>query len=190
MLIRPISRHVTPRRFLMRWIRLLLVPLLFASCTEANPAAPDIEVSPLFAAAEVGWTEGVGFEEYTYPVPCLGEDLHFAGSFWYRYHSVVNDKREIWLAQYGMLPDYHGVGLTTGHLWLAKPSTVQGISRTDLTVGTPGEPFQVSRLTLALFDFVNQTTGETLSWPMRIHLSRNAAGEVKVNLWVEPCRVK
>jgi len=63
----------------MRLSRLLLVPLLFAGCTDANPVAPDMEVSPLFAAADVGWIEGEAYDDYAYPVPCLDEDLRFTG---------------------------------------------------------------------------------------------------------------
>ena len=169
----------------MRSIRLLLVPLLFAACTETNPAAPDMEISPLFAAADVGWTEGVGFDDYTYPVPCVGEELRFTGHYWYRYHFVVNGTREIMTVLYGSGPDYRVAGVTTGQIWLPKPPLAQR----EVMVTPLGEPFQVYQTTVTPYRLVNQTTGQTLSFPLRVHAVRNAAGEVKVDFAVEPCRV-
>jgi len=170
----------------MRLFRLLLVPLLFAGCTDTDPAAPDVEVSPLFAAADVGWMEGTGYDDYTYPVPCVGEDLRFTGQYWYRYHFVVNDKREIMTVRYGADPDYQVTGVTSGQIWLQKSP----LKQTEVMVTPLGEPFQVYQSTLTPYDLVNQTTGETLSFPLRVHVVRNAAGEVKVEFAVEPCRVK
>ncbi len=149
-----------------------------------------MDVSPQFAAADVGWTEGVVYDDYTYPVPCVGEDMRTTGSSWYRYHTVVNGTREIWTAKYGALPDWQMVGVTTGQIWLPKPSMLHGVAQTEVLVVPLGEPFQVSKLTLAQYHFVNQATGEVLSWPLRIHVSRNAAGEVKVAFAMEPCTVK
>jgi hypothetical protein len=60
----------------------------------------------------------------------------------------------------------------------------------EVFVAPLGEPFQVYKVTNARYDFVNQTTGEMLSWPVKIHISRNAAGEVKVDFFLLPCRVK
>lgn len=170
----------------MRSIRLLLVPLLLAGCTDSNPATPDVEVSPLFAAAHVGWTEGVAYDDYTVFCPCVGEEMRFTGSFWYRIHGVVNEERENWTALYGSLPDYHAVGLTTGHIWVPKPP----LRQTEILVAPPGKPLQVYQTTAVPFSLVNRTTGETLSWPIRVHWVRNAAGEVKVDFRVEPCRVR
>jgi hypothetical protein len=169
----------------MRSIRLLLVPLLFAACTDTNPAAPDMDVSPSFAAADVGWIEGTAYDDYTAPVPCLGEDLLFTGYYWYRYHFVVNDKREIMTVLYGQEPDYRAAGMTTGQIWLPKPTLAQR----EVMVTPLGEPFQVYQTTATPYRLVNQTTGETLSFPLRVHVVRNAAGEVKVAFAVELCRV-
>jgi hypothetical protein len=190
MLIRRISRHVTLRRFLMRWIRLLLVPLLFAACTDTNPAAPDMDVSPMFAAADVGSVEDVEYDDFTGYLPCVGEEVRFTGDIWWRFHWVVNAAREVWTAEYAPLPGYRGVGLTTGDVWLLKPSLLHGIIQTSTEVFPLGEPFRVFRITNARFDFVNQTTGEALAWPFKMLVARNASGEVKAEFTLEPCRVK
>ncbi len=174
----------------MRSIRLLLVPLLFVGCTEKNPAAPDVDVSPLFAAADVGTVEEVAYDDFTGYLSCVGEEVHFTGGIWYRFHWVVNAAREIWTAQYRVLSDYRGVGLTSGDVWLLKPSMLHGIVQTTTVVFPLGEPFQVYRITNARFDFVNQTTGETLSWPFKMLVARDASGEVKADFTLAPCTVK
>ncbi len=173
----------------MRSMRFLLVPLLLATCTDGNPAAPDMDLSPQFAAADVGWFEAVFDDEFVEYAPCLGEDLHGTGTFWYQLHTVVHGQREMFNAKYSMLA-FELVGVTTGHTWLPRPSMLHGAVFSEVFVAPLGEPFQVYKVTNARYDFVNQTTGETLSWPVKIHTSRNAAGEVKVDFFLLPCRVK
>ena len=174
----------------MRSMRFLLVPLLLATCTDGNPAAPDMDLSPQFAAADVGWFEST-FLDHTDGVyaSCVGETLAGGGTFWYQLHTVVAGKREMFNAKYSML-DYEMVGMTTGHTWLPRPSMLHGVVYSEVFVAPLGEPFQVYKVTNARYDFVNQTTGEMLSWPVKIHISRNAAGEVKVDFFLLPCRVK
>ena len=173
----------------MRSLRFLMVPLLLAACTDGNPAAPDVDVSPQFAAADVGWTEGVFPDETDVWVSCLGEQLRGTGTFWYQLHTVANGNREHFNAKYSML-GYEMVGMTTGHTWLPTPSMLHGLVYSEVFVAPLGEPFQVYKVTDGRYYFVNQTTGETLSWPLKLHISRNAAGEVKVEFQLIPCRVK
>lgn len=173
----------------MRYLRFVLLPLLFVGCMDANPAAPDADVSPQLAAADAGWFEGTFSDEFTDYVPCVGEDVLFHEEGWSRYHIVVNGNRENWNVQLGMLPGYYAMGQTSGDLWLPKPSMLNGIAVTWVFSGRLGEPtIQVEKYTNARFDFVNQTTGAKLSWPLKWHVSRNAAGEVKVYFTVAPCR--
>ena len=49
----PVAANTTPnpsRRYHVRYLRLALLPLVFAACTEQQPAAPDIGVTPDFGA--------------------------------------------------------------------------------------------------------------------------------------------
>jgi len=172
----------------MRCLRWVLLPALLLGCTESQPAAPDI--SPEFAAAAVGWEEGESLYDETSYVWCLDEEIHWTGGFWYKYHFVVNGSREIWNYHYGPLAGLQGEGMTSGHVWLVDPSNLNGVTQHEVWIAPLGEPFQVINLTSPRWKFTNQTTGETLSWPFRAHLTRNAAGEVKVYNYVEPCRVK
>jgi hypothetical protein len=163
--------------------------LLLAGCAGQEPVAPDL--SPEFAAAEVSWVEGEDFySDFTSPVPCVGEDIRFTGYAWYRYHYVTNRNREIWQAQSGPVEGYQGVGMSSGDLWLLKTTLLKGTAQTEVWVAPVGEPFQVWHLTNARFDFENQRTGEVLSWPFRLHISRDASGEIKVSMFVEACRVR
>lgn len=174
----------------MRRLYPLLFPLLLGACTEVATVAPEVEVAPRMAAADVGWVEGEVFDDWVGYAPCVGEDLHVSGTVWYRLHAVLNATREVWTAQYGPRADYQAVGLTSGDVWALKPSMLKGIVQTSVQVGALGEPFQVVKITDARFDFVNQTTGATLSWPYKMLVARNAAGEVKAEFSVNPCMVR
>ena len=176
----------------MRSFRWFLIPgVLLAlplACSDGDPAAPDI--SPEFARADVGWVTGEDFFDVTAYVWCLDEEIRWTGDFWYKYHFVVNGGREIWSNHYGFRAGFQGEGMTTGHVWLLDPSLTHGTVQNDVWVAPLGQPFQVIKINNARWKFINQTTGEVLSWTLREKVTRNAAGEVKVYASVSPCRVK
>lgn len=168
---------------------IFLLPMFFLGCSDQDPTSPAI--SPEFSAAAVWWEEGVdaGWTLDAY-VPCVGEEIHFSGDIWYRWHYVLNDKREIWHASYGPEPGLLGLGSESGHLWTVKASNLHGATQVETWIVSPGEPFQVINAHNPRYDFVNQSTGQVLSWPFRYHLARNAAGDVKAGFYVEACRLK
>ena len=67
---------------------------------------------------------------------------------------------------------------------------LNGNAQTETWVASVGEPFQVSHVNNPRWDFVNQDTGQVLSWPFVFHTTRNAAGEVTAYFYVESCRLK
>jgi hypothetical protein len=175
----------------LRWAVLIaLVPLFAVACGDGDPAAP--QLSPdgaVAAAAEVSWVPGTAYFDDTWWLPCVGEALHFTGTFWYRTHSVVNGNREIVSTQSGMSEDFQAVGAASG-VWRVDPSTLNGIIQQMVVIAPVGGAEQVISTTNPRFTFVNEETGAILYNPLRAQLVRNAAGEIKVYMYTEPCRLK
>ena len=114
--------------------------------------------------------------DWVYYAPCLDEDMHGTGTSLIRDRYVVTPNGVRLVERNHELSDtWQLEGLTTGHIWLPVP----GLSYQ--AVATQSGDF----LTLEeRFVFKNQTTGQVIDWPSKIHFVTNAQGEVTVDRYV------
>lgn len=156
----------------MRYLRFMLLPLLFGAC-DNQPVAPDLDVRPDFSANSA-WQEFTIDVEWTLYNPCLQENLHGTGQSFVRRHTVITAGETRYTFHVRPVEGtWQMEGLTTGHIWLPTPGSFHTLSMRT-----------VPRTFEALYEhwvFQNQTTGQVLDWSLGIHYVTNANGEVKVN---------
>jgi hypothetical protein len=111
------------------------------------------------------------------------QDLHGTGQTLVRRHTVTNDQDTRWTFLVRLLEEtWQLEGVTSGHIWLPRPGVHTHSTR------NPGGTFQH---TSERFVFENQTTGQVLDWPTKIHFVTNANGEVKVSRFeFETCTLR
>jgi hypothetical protein len=75
----------------MRYLRLALLPLVFAACTEQQAAAPDLEAAPSLKATHDAWVNvpEVDLAGLVVYVECRGEDLEWSGTIDGYYRSTT-----------------------------------------------------------------------------------------------------
>jgi len=161
----------------------LLIPLVLFAC-DREPAAPEVDVAPDFAATsewyeyELVMAEGDEF----YYAPCVDDWFDEIGTVFVKLHRVIKDDG-VTLVKYQIWPgdDFVARGTVTGD-WYA----VSGWHSNIVTTANVGYHYSWKLRWVV----ENATTGAVLEWPIRVTVIENANGEVTVNHYAEPCKVR
>jgi hypothetical protein len=160
----------------MRALSLTSIVLLaaLASCDSTPVEPPGVEADasiPLFKANQV-WIEDSYYISNDVYVPCLGEDVRFAGDVPFRWHRVWNPASgysDVTILR-ASTPDnpFLGVGLSSGIVWEARGSTDPAVYRAG-----PGETIHVNINEIYISD-----EGPNLRALGGFHATVNANGEL------------
>lgn len=165
----------------------ILVPLVLFAC-DREPAAPEVDLPPEFApefAATSEWYE----DEFVLPegdfffyAPCVDDWFDEIGTVVRRRHRVIKDDGVAlikWQIRAG--DDYVARGDMTGD-WYA----ISGWNSQIITTSNPAYHYSWNLHWVVK----NATTGTVLDWPIRVTVVENANGEVTVDHYAEPCKVR
>jgi hypothetical protein len=170
-----------------------LLLVLPTGCTESLVEPIDVvtvdESMLALAPAESSWDDAVVPWLVDLVVQCAGEEVHFTGHLSIGTHVVTNGNKQIVKAKVRLEEDARGVGIPSGDVWLYAGG-LHGVTQTDTWVTTIGQPFTRIFHVVSQFTFQNQTTGQVFDWPENLLVARNAAGEVKVEFHLSPCRLR
>lgn len=166
----------------MRRLALTLVPLLLFACSRET-AAPDAARVPTFSAAS-DWTEESidlpAGDAWSY-ASCIDDWMDEVGGLRLRYHFV--DTPSGWLVYWKQSSEgYYNVGVRTGNWYLAAPLAGAAVQRASLA--NDGFKF-VYNIDPAIL--VNEGSGTRINWPLRVTVTVNANGELKVERFANPC---
>lgn len=124
----------------MRCLRLALLPLVLVSCTERQPASPEIDVGPELRAT-FGDIFFEGFDDFTDFVQCAndgaGESLRWYGPFRVTGTTVTSNSGNVqqrWDLEY--LDGYAATGLTTGDVWTIVEGRLNAVALSNTQNGT------------------------------------------------------
>jgi len=168
----------------MRYLRLALLPLVFAACSDQTPVAPIADAPNLSASNGWEWWS-VDMEFPTY-FDCIAEEMLVEAHAGARYHSVTPPSHGGTLTRYRqivwLLELFRATGTVSGDVWLPLPGYAAGQLWTN-----EGPEFSMAFENLRL---ENQTTGAVLRNQFRVHVVLNAQGEVKVDRIENVCTIK
>ena len=168
----------------MRRLALLLVPLFLVAC-DREPVAPDVD--PTFAAATSEWTTTVvefpAGDQFFY---CAAVDDTFdeVGHVQERLHTVSTDEGFLLFFKWRGLDDFHLVAERTGDWYPATNGTSTYVERGSFTHDTYTFSFRAEP-----YIMVSENSGMKIRWPVRIHMTVNANGQVTVDHYAEPCQI-
>jgi hypothetical protein len=170
----------------MRRIAFTLLPLLFVASCEQQPTAADAPPGPSLRAAEHFVFTGYADFDYPATLDCIGEGFHMSGSWATTEHHVVlpnGDFQLQWVVRLG--DDWTFVGKTSGEVWDLLPGYNQvGVDRWNGVRWW----FEAAHENLS---WKNRLTGAVIYLPLRSRFVRNAAGEIKVDVWdIGDCRLR
>ena len=170
----------------MRRITLALAPLLLLAC-DREPAAPEVDVAPEFAATSEwipwdfaappgGWNFGMA--------TCLGQEVHAFGGVSGQSHWVTRPDgsvMEMWRAE--PWDTYHFV--IGGEKWWVVAWVRQGVDHYDASGAMVASHGNGAQLTLR-----NEVTGALLYWDDHWRFQTDANGNVRVYDVLRHCRVR
>ena len=161
----------------MRYLRLALVPLVLAACTETQPLGP--EVDGLALGASAGWSDWYiefGPGEFEFAADCINETMTFEGKTWFTSHFVAPPGAP----HEGLVHEnWHGwyegefSSVTTGKQWFPQLVNNQGVWWGPTYAGHS-----------ANHEFIWMTeegAGRRIQTSLQVHYVTNANGEVKVD---------
>jgi len=160
----------------------LAVALLAVACNESPTGTAAAE--PLFAmGGSPEWLEFTLDVAWTAYNECVQEDLHGSGQAFVRQHTVTTAGETRNTFHVSVVEGtWQLEGMSSGDIWLPLP----GVH--SLSMRTSSGTFAA---VTERFVFENQTTGQVLDWPSKIHFVTNANGEVKVDrVEVDACTLR
>jgi hypothetical protein len=160
----------------MRYLRLVLLPLVFAACTEREPAAPDIDMAPTLSATHT--TSNV----FDFPwsalldEPCMPEAVYAEGYIHFMLIETFTPSGNYMGRWKGQPQGLKGVGLTTG-------LTYQFNGVTQDTYVVQGDGFPLTDTFVNRFLVIGPGPGNNYVMQDTGKLTINGVGDVVVDFY-------
>jgi len=171
----------------MRCLRLAPLALLIVACDQ-QPVAPDLESEPAFAATS-DWSVQVldlPAGDVSFYCAAIDDWLDEVGLVELSFHTVESDGAWLFFIKVRNPAGFHLVGDVTGIWHRATGGLPSGsyVERGAYVNGSYHLTYNVEP-----FLYVNETSGTTINFPLRLNFAFNANGEVKVVRVAEPCSI-
>jgi len=105
----------------MRYVRFILLPLVFVACTDTQPLAPDVDAAPSFRADRAGYTISYDLQDEEPFFVCRGELVEGYGILLIHITETTTPSGNLIVKGWVEYPDdVRMVGTVTGVVWTQK----------------------------------------------------------------------
>jgi hypothetical protein len=170
----------------MRTLAAALVPFVLLACSR-EPTAPSATLVPTFAATS-DWTDSVEnlpTGDIKFYASCIHDSMDEVGPLLQSFHTVTTAKGTYFYIKIRWLDGFHLVGDSTG-IWNPSVPNQQATYGERMSGVNGSYSFRFRTIP---YQIVNEGSGTTVNWPLRITVTINANGIVTVDRTVESCDI-